>query len=71
MDIEKDCNFLRNYINSLGCLDDSLYEFPRSIIENQFEKMSQFLTNYSSTFDKIKSQIRKNPKYFFNFDYIA
>jgi hypothetical protein len=34
MDIEKDCNFLRNYINSLGCLDDSLYEFPRSIIEN-------------------------------------
>ena len=33
-DIDKDCSFVRNYINSTGCLEDSLYEFPRSIMEN-------------------------------------
>lgn len=33
--------------------------------------MGQFLANYSTTFDKIKSQVKKSPKYFLTFDYIA
>ncbi len=70
-EVDKDCSFVRNFINSIGCLDDSLYEFPRSIIENQFEKFGQFLANYSSAFEKVKSVVKKSPKFFFSFDYLS
>jgi len=73
-EIEKDCSFLKYYINSIGCLDDSIYEFPRSMTENEYEKFNQFLCYFSSNFEKVKTNLKKNDKnkkYFFSFDYLS
>ena len=51
-----------------------MYEFPRSLTENDFEKFQQFLCNFSSSFEKVKGSLKKNDKgkkFFFNFDYLS
>ncbi len=32
---------------------------------------SQFLTNFSASFDKARSQVKKNAKTFFSFEYVS
>jgi len=42
--------------------------------ENDFEKFNQFLCYFSSSFEKIKSGLKKkdkNKKFFFSFDYLS
>ena len=69
--LEKSCQFVRHYINSTGQLPDELYSFPKSLMENEFEKLSLLLSNYSISFDKAKNQVKKNYKSFLAFEYIS
>jgi hypothetical protein len=69
--LEKSCQFMRHYINTIGHLPDELYEFPKSLIENDYDKLSLLLGSYSSAFEKAKAAVKKNCRTFFAFEYIS
>lgn len=44
------------------------------MLENEFDKFSQFLCFFSSSFEKIKINLKKNDKnkkFFFSFDFLS